>query len=159
MPTGYDVPADMLIKGIANELKKEADIKPPVWSTYAKTGVHKESAPIDDDWWYIRVASVLRKIYFNGPIGVSRLRVKYGGRQRRGVRREHFARGSGAILRTTLQQLEKAGYVQKREKTGSKGRVTVGRVISTKGHSFVDKISTQIARDIPELAKYREIAE
>ena len=154
MPTAYDVPSDKLIERIKEELKKETEIKPPEWAIYVKTGVHKERAPVQPDWWYIRAASILRKIYLKGPIGVSRLRIAYGGRHRRGVKPEHFARGSGAIIRKILQQLEKADYIQKKEGHGSKGRVIVGRVLTTKGHSFVDKLAAEIKRDIPELEKY-----
>ena len=154
MPTAYDVPADMLISRIVEELKKETEIKPPEWAKFAKTGVHKESTPTQDDWWYIRAASILRKIYFHGPIGVSKLRIAYGGRYRRGVRPEHFARGSGAVIRKVLQQLEKAGYIQKKRGIGSKSRVTIGRVITSKGHSFVNKLSSEIKRQIPELERY-----
>lgn len=154
MPTAYDVPADILISKITEELKKETEIKPPEWATYAKTGVHKESSPTQEDWWYIRAASVLRKIYMYGPIGVSKLRIAYGGRNRRGVKPETFARGSGAVIRKVLQQLEKAGYIQKQSGHGSKGRVFVGRVITSKGHSFIDKLSSEIKRQIPELERY-----
>ena len=154
MPTAYDVPADMLIPRIVEELKKETEIKPPGWAKFAKTGVHKENAPSQPDWWYIRAASILRKIYFNGPIGVSKLRIAYGGRNRRGVKPEHFTRGSGAVIRKVLQQLEKSGYIQKQSGLGSKSRVTIGRVITSKGHSFVDKLSSEIKRQIPELERY-----
>jgi len=154
MPTAYDVPANLLIMRIAEELKKEVEIKPPEWSVYTKTGVHKESAPIQEDWWYIRAASMLRKIYMYGPIGVSKLRIAYGGRNRRGVKPEHFARGNGTIARKILQQLEKTDYIQKKEGHGSKGRVITGRVVTPKGHSFIDKLSAEIKRQIPELERY-----
>ena len=154
MPTAYDVSADVLIQRITEELKKESEIKPPEWAKFAKTGVHKENAPSQPDWWYIRAASILRKIYLYGPIGVSKLRIAYGGRNRRGVKPEHFARGSGAVIRKVLQQLEKAEYIQKKSGHGSKGRVIVGRVITPKGHSFIDKLSAQIKREIPELERY-----
>lgn len=154
MPTAYDVSADVLIQRITEELKKESEIKPPEWAKFAKTGVHKENAPSQPDWWYIRAASILRKIYLYGPIGVSKLRIAYGGRNRRGVKPEHFARGSGAVIRKVLQQLEKAEYIQKKSGHGSKGRIIVGRVITPKGHSFIDKLSAQIKREIPELERY-----
>lgn len=154
MPTAYDVPADLLIEKITEELKKEAEIKPPEWARFAKTGVFKEASPVQEDWWYIRAASVLRKIYLNGPIGVSKLRIVYGGRYRRGVKPEHFARGSGAVIRHILQQLEKANYIQKKSGHGGKGRVIVGRTVTSKGHSFIDKLSAEIKKQIPSLERY-----
>ncbi|UJG42634.1 MAG: 30S ribosomal protein S19e [Candidatus Heimdallarchaeum endolithica] len=154
MPSAYDVPADKLILRIAEELKNNPNIQPPEWALYSKTGVHKENIPVQKDWWYIRAASILRKIYLKGPIGVSRLRVIYGGKHRRGVRREHFAKGSGSIIRKIIQQLEKANYIQKKTDHLKKGKAIYGRIISPEGQSFVDRISAEIKREIPALERY-----
>ena len=139
MTTIYDVDAQELIEKAAEELKKVPEIKAPSWAAFVKTGMHKERAPVDNEWWYKRAASVLRTIYRLGPVGVSKLRTKYGGKKNRGVKKEHFYKGSGSILRKSLQQLEKAGFVKFAEKGVHKGRV-----ITPKGKSFLDKIATQI---------------
>lgn len=148
MTTVYDVPADALIRRIADKIK-EMEIKPPEYVKFVKTGVHKERAPEQQDWWYIRAAAVLRKIYTDGPVGVERLRVVFGGRKRRGVKRPKFRKGSGAIIRNILQQLEKIGFV-KTEKHG--------RVVTPKGRAFLDKSAAELKRElqeeIPALAKY-----
>lgn len=135
----YDVNPQELILKTAEELKKIPEIKPPVWAAFVKTGMHKERPPVNDDWWYVRAASVLRSVYRFGPVGVSKLRAKYGGKKNRGVKKEHFYKGSGSILRKSLQQLEKAGFVR----SGEKG-VHKGRIITPKGRSFLDKIAVQI---------------
>jgi hypothetical protein len=44
------------------------------------------------DWWFVRAASMLRKLYLRGPIGVSRMRKFYGGRHRPGMSPPYFAR-------------------------------------------------------------------
>ncbi|MFX1474009.1 MAG: 30S ribosomal protein S19e [Promethearchaeota archaeon] len=133
MSTVYDIAADELIPRIAEELRKSKEIKPPEWAGYVKTGAHKERPPTNPDWWYIRCASILRRLYVKGRTGVSRLRTVYGGRKRRGVRPNHFAKGSGSIIRKALQQLEKAGLV-----TLEKGG---GRILSSKGRSFLDRLA------------------
>ena len=140
MATIYDVDPDGLIKKAVEELKKINEIKPPAWASYAKTGRHKERPPVKQDWWYTRVAAVLRYVYRVGPIGVSKLRARYGGKRRRGVEPPHFYKGSGSILRKVLQQLEKAGFLQQ----ATKG-VHKGRIVTPKGKSFLDKIATQLA--------------
>jgi len=126
------------------------EVTPPEWASYVKTGSHAERPPQNPDWWFIRCASILRKIYMKGPIGVSRLRREYGGRVDRGVRPEHSRKGGGNIIRKALQQLEEAGLV---EKLGNRGRV-----VSPRGRSLLDKLATEIKRElekeIPELAKY-----
>lgn len=142
MPSMYDVPADELIKRLAIELKKMPEIKAPAWSAYARTGVHKERPPLYPDWWHIRVAAVLRSVGKLGPIGVSKLRTKYGGKMNRGHQREHFYKGSGSIIRKVLQQLEAAKLI-KQTKVG----VHKGRVLTPKGHSIVDKAALVIHKE------------
>ena len=78
MTTVYDVPADHLIRKVAEELRKRQEIKPPAWAAFAKTGVHKEMPPEDPDWWFTRAAAVLRRVYVDGPLGVERMRSFYG---------------------------------------------------------------------------------
>ena len=113
MGTIYNSDPSELIEKTAEELKKVESIKPPVWAPFVKTGVHKERPPVKSDWWYMRAASILRQIYRFGPIGVSKLRVKYGGKKNRGYKPEHFYKGSGNIIRKIIQQLEKEDFVKK----------------------------------------------
>jgi small subunit ribosomal protein S19e len=151
LTTVYDVPADILIQRLSDYIKGNMqEVAPPEWSSYVKTGSHVERAPHDPDWWYVRTASMMRKLYLNGPIGVSRLRKEYGGRKRRGAKPAHFRKAGGNILRSILQQLESAGLVSK---AGSNGRV-----VSPKGRSLLDAMSAQIKRELnrekPELREY-----
>lgn len=146
----YDVPADSLIAKVAEKLKSEGKIKPPEWSDYVKTGVHKEKGPKQEDWWYLRIAAVLRKVYVKGPIGVSRLSAEFGGRVDRGSKPYHAGKGSGSVARLALKQLEEQGYVV--------SEVGKGRMISPKGRSLLDNASfeifKQLAKDNVELVKY-----
>ena len=150
MPTVYDIPANILIRRLAQDLKSREEIAPPDWVPYVKTGIHKERAPDDADFWYVRCASILRKLYLYGPVGTGKLRIAYGGRNRRGNHPNEFAKGGGAIIRTALQQLERAGFVKKR---GGKGRE-----MTDIGRSYMDKLSgtlkLELSKAIPELEKY-----
>jgi small subunit ribosomal protein S19e len=150
MPTVYDIPANILIRRLAQDLKSREEITAPEWMLFVKTGAHKERAPDDPDFWYVRCASILRKVYLNGPIGTEKLRIDYGGKKRRGVKPNKFQKGSGAIVRNALQQLERAGFVKK---LGTKGRE-----MTDIGRSYMDKLSStlkqELSQAIPELEKY-----
>ncbi|MCL7388143.1 MAG: 30S ribosomal protein S19e [Thaumarchaeota archaeon] len=122
---------EKLIKKVAAYLKEAQLVKPPPWAAFVKTGVHKERPPADPDWWYVRCAAILRKVYLKGPIGVSRLRTEYGGRHRRGYRPPAFAKGSGSIIRKALQQLEAAGLITKEGKKG--------RIVTAKGRELLEE--------------------
>ena len=141
----YNVPQGELIEKTALELKKIPSIKPPAWTEFVKTGAHKERAPARDDWWYVRAAAILKATHKLGPIGVSKLRTKYGGKKNRGVKPDKFYSGSGKIIRTILQQLEEAELVKKAEKGIHKGRI-----IAPKGISILDKVAAQISGKKPQ---------
>jgi small subunit ribosomal protein S19e len=149
MTTVYDIPADMFIRQVAEELKNTPQIQPPDWAAVAKTGVHREMPPEDPDWWYVRAASVLRRVYVDGPVGIQRMRSFYGGKRDRGSNPYHFRKGSGSILRKILQQLEAAGYVAQNKD---------GRVVTAAGRSFMDNVANgmkaQAIEVAPGLAKY-----
>ena len=120
-------------------MKEYLEIKPPEGSQFWKTGFFKELAPIDhENFWYIRCASLLRKIKKFGPIGVNKLRKYYGGKNRKGPGRHHSAKGSGKIIRVALQQLEKANLIVKQDKKG--------RIVSPEGTSLLERTAYAILR-------------
>jgi small subunit ribosomal protein S19e len=151
LPTPYDVPASILLERLAQYLRANMDkIVPPKWAAIVKTGSHAERPPENPDWWFMRCASLLRKIYLKGPIGVAHLRSEYGGRIDRGAKPEHARRGGGAVIRNALQQLESVGLV---DILGRRGRVLTGE-----GRRLLDRLSTEIKEELekkhPELKKY-----
>ncbi len=146
MPTVYDVPPAELIRELTAELKKREELKPPRWAAFVKTGANRERAPVQRDWWHIRAASLLRKLYVHGPVGVQTLRRWYGGRKNCGCAPDAIRGGSGAVIRKLLQQLESAGLVEKCEQ---------GRRVTPQGRSLLDSIAARIMRRMPELQRYR----
>jgi small subunit ribosomal protein S19e len=147
-----DVPSQILIRRLAEHLKTRVpQVEPPAWAAYVRTGSHVERPPQDRDWWYVRCASLLRKIYLHGPLGLDDLRAAYGGRKKTGFAMFHHRKAGGSIIRKALQQLQRAELVEVVQ-----GR---GRRISPKGAKLLDSLSTEIlkelARETPGLARYR----
>ena len=145
----YDVPADVLIGKLADILKNE-DIPAPSWIPFVKTGAHADKPPQNRDWWHTRCASIMRKIYLNGPIGINELRKDYGGGKPYGYGAAHHKNAGGAIIRNAIHGLEKLGYLEKVEKKG--------RVISKQGMQKLDRLSTEILKEMivenPKLKVY-----
>ena len=145
----YDVPADVLISKLSETLKNE-DIPAPSWIPFVKTGAHADRPPHERDWWYTRCASLLRKIYLHGPIGIQELCKEYGGGKPVGYGAAHHRDAGGAIIRNAVHGLEKLGYIEKVEKKG--------RVVSKQGMQKLDKLSTDILKDLatenPQLKVY-----
>ncbi|HLD05838.1 MAG TPA: 30S ribosomal protein S19e [Candidatus Nanoarchaeia archaeon] len=128
----YDVPQSQLVKSLSVKLRQE--LKMPSWAMFVKTGVHKERPPTQTDWWYMRAASMLRKIDRLGPVGVSKLSRKYGGKKNRGMEPEKFKTASGKVIRTILQQLEQAQLVKNLQQGIHKGRV-----LTKKGLTYIEE--------------------
>ena len=146
----YDVPADELIAKLAEQLKSDNKISAPAWSPFVKTGPHAMRIPQNKDWWYTRCASLLRKVYLHGPLGVADLKVAYGGRKKVGYNLAHHKDSGGAIVRKALQQLEASGYIVKVQ-----GK---GRLISSEGMKKMDRLATEIHKELikaaPQLQRY-----
>jgi small subunit ribosomal protein S19e len=136
MVTVYDVPAEELILKTAGKLKGNDKIVPPEWTEFAKTGRHTERAPTQEDWWYTRAASILRKLYVKGPMGSSKLAAEYGGFADKGSMPNRAVKGSRNIARKCMIQLEAAGYLLP---TGKEGRK-----ISPAGQSLLDNTAKEV---------------
>lgn len=150
MTTVYDVPSKEFIEAVAKKLQDDKTIAVPEANIYTKTGVCRENPPIEKNWWHMRCASILRKIYVNNVVGVEHLRAEYGGNRDRGSKPNKAMMGSGSVVRRAIQQLEKAGYVTK-----IKGK---GRALTSKGRSFLDNTADEVLKSVeasyPDLKKY-----
>ena len=135
----YDVPADVLLRKLTDILKNE-DIPAPSWTSFVKTGSHADRPPHEKDWWHIRCASILRKIYLHGPIGINDLRKEFGGGKPVGYGAAHHRDAGGAIIRNAIHGLEKLGYVEKVEKKG--------RVVTKQGMQKLDRLATEILKEL-----------
>lgn len=133
MPSVKFAESGKLVAKASEELKKVSELEPIEWSKFVKTGPHRSRPPQQDDFWYTRCASILRRIYLDGPVGVSRLRSYYGARKKKGYSPAKFRRASGNMIRKILQQLEKSGYIEKNQKGGRK--------VTAKGRKFLDNVA------------------
>ncbi|MFH0752584.1 MAG: 30S ribosomal protein S19e [archaeon] len=134
-----DTKTSDVISKAADELKKVKELEMPEWAKFVKTGAGKERPPAKNDWWHMRAASVLRRIALTGPIGVAKLRTKYSTKKNMGHKPERVYKAGGKVLRTILQQLEKAGLIRYTEKGVHKGRI-----LTPKGQSFLSKAAKPV---------------
>lgn len=150
MVTLYDVPAADLIEEVADRFEER--IEEPEWAGFTKTGASRELPPQQEDFWFVRAASLLRKVADDGPVGVERLATEYGGSKggttRYRVSPAEHAAGSRKIIRTALQQLEEEGFVET-----AKGE---GRRITDEGRAFLDEAAGDVLEELdrPELERY-----
>ena len=152
MVKAFEVNPNQLIEKLASELEKESEIKAPEWAAFVKTGRHKQRPPADANWWHVRAAALLRSVARLGPVGVQKLRVKYGGKKNRGHKTEHTYKGSGSVARKMLQQLEKSGLVRQAQVGTHKGRV-----ITKKAAQLLNKAALELgATPAKQKPKHKE---
>lgn len=139
--TLYEVEPEKYIKALAGRLQENDMLdafEMPEWAYFVKTSLARSRPPAESKWWAIRAASILRQIYINGVVGVGKLRTKYGGRKDRGMQPKIFKKGSGKIIRTILQQAEKAGLLEKVKDKKS------GRKLTKKGKQLLDEVAKKL---------------
>lgn len=119
-------------------MSRSGKLKVPDWADIVKTGIHKELAPIDPDWFYTRCAAVARHLYVRSPSGVGAMTKIFGGKNRRGVRGGVYVRGSSSVARRALQALESIKWIEKHHNGG--------RVLTSQGVRDLDRIAGQVRR-------------
>ncbi|KAE8661261.1 40S ribosomal protein S19 [Hibiscus syriacus] len=107
------------------------------WTDIVKTGKPRALPPYYPDWYYIRAASIARKIYLRGGLGVGAFRRIYGGSKRNGSCPRHFCKSSGSVSRHILQQLRDVNIID----IDPKG----GRRITSNGQRDLDHVAGRIA--------------
>jgi small subunit ribosomal protein S19e len=132
--TVKDVQSHAFVTAYAQHLKKQGKMELPKWVDIVKTATFKELAPYDPDWYFVRAASIARKVYLRPNTGVGALRKVYGGRAENGTNKEHFQRASGGLIRHILLQLETIKVLEKVEGTN-------GRRITRIGQQDLDRIA------------------
>jgi small subunit ribosomal protein S19e len=142
--SAHDVPSGRLITALAAQMKSVPAVQEPDWAHYVKTGSHAERPPTNSDWWFTRAASVMRKLYLHGPVGMTDLERAYGGSKALNYYPKHHRDAGGSNIRRILKQLEQAELVSKTPK---------GRVLTPKGRALLDKLSKEIFTSLTESNK------
>lgn len=132
----YELNAQEYNLKLAEALKKIPEFKKPQWVEFIKSGAGKARPIENEDFWYKRTASILREIYKNKIVGVNRLKTRYGSKKKRGMKPERFRKAGGKIIRTILQQSDKAGFTEIFKEKGKKA----GRQLTEKGKKFLEAI-------------------
>ena len=117
---------------LSEYFKNLEGVQIPDWASFVKTGVSKQRAPQNKDFWYIRCSSILKKINKFGPIGTNRLSKFYGGLKNRGHKPNKKFRGSRNIIRKILQNLTSLNLI-KEEQTKK------GKVLTKEGKELLNK--------------------
>lgn len=137
---------EKFINILSESLKDEKKIEKPVEADHIKSGHNRELAPANENWYHIRAASILRKLYMEeltNPekskfgFGVLWFARVYGGSKNNGHKPSHTVTGSKSLVRRILQSLENAKLVSKVAKGGRK--------LTETGHSYLEGIASKAA--------------
>lgn len=100
---------------------------------------------IDRDWYFVKAAAILRRIYLNTTknLGIQTLKVALGGRQSRGAQPNTHAKHAGKVIRNIVQQLRENKLV---EMYYDAEKVPKGLVITKHGRKYLDTLANRLAK-------------
>lgn len=133
-----------LIEKLSSALKEEKKVSRPAEADYIKTGHGKENAPEDPNWYYIRAASILRKLYMEEVKNPAKLKHGFGTlwfarvystSKNNGHKPSHTVTGSKSLVRGILQGLEKSMLVARVQKGG--------RRLTPTGKAYIESIASK----------------
>ena len=133
-----DVDANEWIEAFAQHLKAQGKLEMPEFVDYAKTGISRILPPSNPDWFYIKSAAVLRRIYIRPFTGIGGLKKVFGSTWGQS-RPLHFKKASGSVIRKSLQGLEGLNLIAKSDDEG--------RVITKSGRRDCDRIAMKVLRN------------
>ncbi|OQS54304.1 hypothetical protein EHP00_2220 [Ecytonucleospora hepatopenaei] len=81
----YRVDAHKLVEAISSTLEKEK-VELPVHGDLIKTGCGRQYSPYEKNWFYTRMASIVRQAMCKDRVSMTGLAHKYGVRKNRGVK-------------------------------------------------------------------------
>lgn len=107
----YKVKPRDFIDALSDYLISSNKVKLPENYDILKTGYGREHAPEDRNWYYIRLASIVRKIILKGRVSHGKLAADYGNRKDRGVRPSKKTGAGKYLIDTALKNLESMGWI------------------------------------------------
>jgi small subunit ribosomal protein S19e len=134
-----DIPATQFVTALAAHFKKTGKYELPAMHDLIKTGSHRELPPQDADWYYLRLASVARKVYLQPAVGIEHLAHAYGGKYWSKMTTKHHGKAARGNVRHALKALESTKLIAKKE-----GKT--GRFITAAGRRELDVIANSIAK-------------
>ena len=85
-------------------------------------------------------------MYIRGKVGISALRSHYGGNQRHGTCPNHIRKSAGKVIRYCIKQMEDAQLVGKLQIETDNGSQVIGKSLTKKGITDMDRIASQITK-------------
>ena len=132
-----DVDANEWIEAFAQHLKAQGKLEIPEFVDYAKTGISRVLPPSNPDWFYVKSAAILRRIYIRPFTGIGGLKKVFGSTWGQS-RPLHFKKASGSVIRKSLQGLEGLNLIAKSDDEG--------RIITKAGRRDCDRIALKVSR-------------
>ena len=99
-----------LLKAIESTLKSNKDIKLPKDHDVIKTGSGRQYSPDSPDWFYTRMAAIVRLAMRKGKVSLKGLCARFGCRKNRGVRPSGATRSSPFVNEAAIKELISIGW-------------------------------------------------
>lgn len=132
MEQAYRIKAAPLIEAIKETLKNNGNITLPKDSDLIKTSHGKQYTPEDSNWFYTRMAAIVRTAMCKGTVSLKSLERKYSCRKNAGVRPSRYAKGSNFVIESAIEQLIKIqwfNFANKKDILTSSAKETLSEIM------------------------------
>ena len=130
----YRLDAHKLVDAISSTLEKEK-VELPIHGDLIKTGCGRQYSPYEKNWFYTRMASIVRQAMCKDKVSMTGLAHKYGVRKNRGVKPTKFTRGSRYVIGKAIDNLIQLGWFDFNQTDG---------IITEKAGKVLEKIMADL---------------
>ena len=131
-----DVSGAKWVKAMAAHLKQSGKLFVPNCTELMKQSHANERAPQNPDWFFLRCAAVLRRVYVRPGTGYGGLSKAFGLKKNNGSRPEKPIKASRGLLHWACRSLEGLKLLQKGKESG--------RVLTREGRRKCDAIAFNV---------------
>ncbi|CAD26072.1 40S RIBOSOMAL PROTEIN S19 [Encephalitozoon cuniculi GB-M1] len=127
----YEVMPEKFNEALKSYLKSTNEVVPLQDHDIMKTGEGREQAPIEEDWYFTRMASIVRQISIKGAVTSEFLAKRYGSLKNRGCRPSKYVGAYPEIGESVLENLKNMGWINEHPKDmlTEKGKTIVREII------------------------------
>lgn len=128
----YEVRPEKFNEALKSYIKSTNKVVPPQDHDIMKTGEGRQQAPTEDDWYFTRMASIMRQISIRGEVTPEFLAEKYGNRKNRGCRPSKYVGAYRELGVSVLENLKNMGWINtesSQDMLTEKGKTVVREII------------------------------
>lgn len=107
----FEVRRTSFVNVLKKSLQSNGEIVLPQDYDILKNGAGKQNSPIQNDWYYARMAAIIDIMARKGQVTVEDMCVEFGNYKNRGRRPSKFVKADAELMQTIFENLIRIGWI------------------------------------------------